>query len=76
MFLINATVGPHILERIIVDTLREARSVAKRLAQEKSWNLDNGAVFFGDAWVKVYDLDIKKPSDHIDEHLLSFYDPR
>ena len=76
MFLINATIGPHILERIIVDTLREARSVAKRLAQEKSWNLDNGAVFFGDAWVKVYDLDINKPSDHIDEHLLSFYDPR
>jgi len=76
MFLINATVGPHILERIIVDTLREARSVAKRLAREKSWNLGNGAVFFGDAWVKVYDLDINKPSDHIDEHLLSFYDPR
>ena len=76
MFLINATVGPHILERVLVDTLREARSVAKKLVREKTWRLDDGAVFFGDAWIKVYDLNTNRPSDHVDEHLLSFFDPR
>jgi len=69
MFVINATIGSRILKRVIVDTLPEAKHLAKRLSQEKIWKLENDTVFFGDA-------DIKKPSNYFDEHILSFFDPR
>jgi hypothetical protein len=74
MFVINATIGSHILKRVIVDTLPEAKHLAKRLSQEKIWKLENNTVFFGDAIVRVYDIDIKKPSNYFDEHILSFSD--
>ena len=76
MFVINATIGSRILKRVIVDTLPEAKQLAKRLSQEKIWKLENDTVFFGDAIVRVYDIDIKKPSNYFDEHILSFFDPR
>ena len=76
MFIINATLGSHILKRVIVDTFTEAKHLAKQLSQEKVWRLENNAVFFGDALVRVYDVDIKKPSNYVDEHILSFFDPR
>ena len=76
MFIINATLGSHILKRVIVDTLTQAKQLAKQLSQEKVWRLENDTVFFGDALVRVYDIDIKKPSNYIDEHILSFFDPR
>ena len=76
MFIINATLGSSILKSVIVDTLPEAKHLAKRLSQEKIWRLKNDTVFFGDALVRVYDIDIKKPSNYVDEHILSFYDPR
>jgi hypothetical protein len=76
MFIINATLGSHILKRVIVDTLTQAKQLAKQLSQEKVWRLENDTVFFGDALVRVYDIDIKKPSNYVDEHILSFFDPR
>lgn len=76
MFIINATFGSHILKRVIVDTLTQAKQLAKQLSQEKVWRLENDTVFFGDALVRVYDIDIKKPSNYVDEHILSFFDPR
>ena len=74
MFIINATLGSHILKRVIVDTLTQAKQLAKQLSQEKVWRLENDTVFFGDALVRVYDIDIKKPSNYVDEHILSFSD--
>jgi hypothetical protein len=76
MFIINATIGSSILKSVIVDTLPEAKHLAKQLSQEKVWRLENDTVFFGDALVRVYDIDIKKPSNYVDEHILSFFDPR
>lgn len=76
MFIINATLGSHILKRVIVDTLTQAKQLAKQLSREKVWRLENDTVFFGDALVRVYDIDIKKPSNYVDEHILSFFDPR
>ena len=76
MFIINATLGSHILKRVIVDTLTQAKQLAKQLSQEKVWRLENDTVFFGDALVRVYNIDIKKPSNYVDEHILSFFDPR
>jgi len=39
MFIINATLGSHILKRVIVDTFTEAKHLAKQLSQEKVGDL-------------------------------------
>jgi len=76
MYILNATIGPLIIKRVIVDTFVEAKHLAKRLSQEKIWNLENDTVYFGDALVKIYNIDVEKPSNYIDEHILSFVDTR
>ncbi len=74
MYIINATLGPYILKRVIVDTFVEAKHLAKTLTQEKIWKIENDTVFFGDALIKVYNIDTKKSSNYIDRPICSFAD--
>ena len=60
--LIHVCVGNHVLDRSVFFDKREAKAHARQLSREKVWNID-GAVYFGDVHVKMYDLDTRATSD-------------
>ena len=74
MYIINVTVGKHILHRAIADNLFEAKHTAKKFSREKIWRLEDNSVYFGDVTSKVYSCELNTTSDHIDEHIFSVTD--
>ena len=69
MFVTNVVLGNQILDRGFFYTLKEATYHANQQAKNKTWNLTNDSVYFGDVEVRVYDTD-----DYKNEHFLSFTD--
>jgi hypothetical protein len=60
--LIHVCVANHILDRSVFFDRREAEARAQELSREKVWNID-GAVYFGDVCIKMFDLDTHVTSD-------------
>jgi hypothetical protein len=60
--LIHVCVGNHILDRSVFFDKREAKAHAQQLSREKIWNLC-GSVYFGDVYIKMFDLDTHATSD-------------
>ena len=60
--LIHVCVGNHILYRSVFFDKRAAMTHAQKLSREKVWNL-GGSVYFGDVYIKMFDLDTHVTSD-------------
>lgn len=60
--LIHVCVGNHVLDRTIFFDKREAMSHARQLSREKVWNIGS-SVYFGDVYIKMFDLDTHVTSD-------------
>ena len=60
--LIHVCVGDHVLDRSVFFDKREAKSHAQKLSREKIWNI-GGSVYFGDVYIKMFDLDTHVSSD-------------
>lgn len=73
MFLINVLAGDIILERVVLNNLREAYTHAVKLTREKVWHLGDDRVYYGNVESRVYDITTPQSSDHEDEHILSFF---
>ena len=72
MFVTNVVVGEHILDRAVFDNIKHASEYALNKSREKVWKLADNSVFYGNVESRVYEIDFEKPSDHKDEHILSF----
>lgn len=54
--LIHVCVGNNVLDRQVFFDKRDAKKRIQELIREKIWHID-GAVYFGDVDIKMYDLD-------------------
>jgi len=72
MFFTHVIVGNYILEYNNFQTLGDAERYANEKCREKVWNLGNGAVYFGDAEVHVYNPLALESSDYKDVPLKVF----
>jgi len=75
MFITNVLVGDHILERAIFWTIKEASEYAQETVRHKVWELGNGQFYYGNVESKIYEPNLYKTTDYIDEHILSFSGP-
>jgi hypothetical protein len=57
MFVTNVVLANLILDRGFFPNMKEAMRHANQQKREKIWKLPNGAVFFGDVEVRVYDTE-------------------
>ena len=73
MFITNVIVNNTILERTLFYNIKQASNYALEKSREKVWKLSDTSVYYGNVESRVYEIDIKKPSDHEDEHILSFF---
>jgi len=73
MFITNVLANDHILDRAVFDNIKHASKYAVEKSREKVWKLCDGTVFYGNVESRVYEIDFEKPSEHNDEHILSFF---
>jgi len=73
MFITNVFANDYILDRAVFDNIKHASKYAIEKSREKVWKLTDNSVFYGNVESRVYEIDIEKPSDHEDEHILSFF---
>ena len=60
--LIHVCIGNNVLDRQVFFDKGAAKAKARELIREKIWHID-GAVYFGDVDIKMYDLDTNVTSD-------------
>ena len=72
MFITNVIAGDTILDRAVFDNVKYASKYAIDKSREKVWRLSNNSVYHGNVESRVYEIDLYKPSNHSDEHILSF----
>ena len=73
MFITNVLANGLILDRAVFDNIKHASKYAVEKSREKVWKLADNSVFYGNVESRVYEIDLEKPSDHKDEHILSFF---
>jgi hypothetical protein len=75
MFIANVVVGDLILNRAVFWDLKEASNYAQEATKHKVWELDNGTFYYGNVESKIYEPNLYKTTDFVDEHILSFTRP-
>lgn len=75
MFIVNVTVDRFIIERAVFNDLKQAFNYAQKSVGHKVWKLKDGTVYYGNVETKIYEPDIYRESNYIDEHILSFSHP-
>lgn len=60
--LIHVCAGDHVLDRQVFFNKKDATVKARELSREKVWRLGD-AVYFGDVYIKMFDLDTHVTSE-------------